>query len=346
MIINKQAISGILDDLIAKEYQVYAPVKYKDTYPLLERINKGSEADLDYGNVEKPPKGILFPQTEKLFEYDVTEEGVKVEESLDKNLKVVIGIRPCDAKAFSMLDKVFSNDEYTDVYYYERRKNTYLIGIGCTQPDSTCFCTSCGTAPMSEEGYDVFLVDIGDKYLVKAVTEKGQKLVSELSGFEKASEGDLEEAQKVATTAAEKVTSTVELDGFKEKLDGMFDSPVWQIIQEKCIGCAACTYLCPTCYCFDINDDAKNAKGERVRDWDSCMFPLFTLHGSGHNPRPTGKERMRQRIMHKFNYFVENCGLPACVGCGRCIKNCPVNLDIREVILQIQAQDNEVRSVK
>lgn len=346
MIINKQDISGILDNLLAKEYQVYAPVKYKETYSVLERITAGSEADFDYTNVKKPPKEILFPQTEDMFKYDVTEEGVQVEEFVDRSLKVIFGIRPCDAKSFTMLDKVFNNDLYQDVYYNERRKNTVLVGIGCAEPEATCFCTSCGTAPMSEEGSDIFLVDIGDKYLVKVVTEKGQKLVSAFGKLEKAAENDYEEAKKAASEAAEKVKSNINLEGLKEKLDGMFDSPVWGTIQEKCLGCAACTYLCPTCHCFDINDDAVDAQGKRVRDWDSCMFPLFTLHGSGHNPRPSGKERMRQRIMHKFRYFVENFGLSACVGCGRCIKNCPVNLDIREVISLIQEQDNEARSVK
>ena len=112
----------------------------------------------------------------------------------------------------------------------------------------------------------------------------------------------------------------------------MYDDPFWDELHLKCLGCGACTYLCPTCHCFDIVDEGNAVRGKRVRNWDTCQFALFTHHTSGHNPRQSGKERMRQRVMHKFNYFVENQGEIACVGCGRCVRNCPVNLDIRAVI--------------
>jgi ferredoxin len=131
------------------------------------------------------------------------------------------------------------------------------------------------------------------------------------------------------------VRSKARTEGLPEKLTHLFDHPVWERIHETCIGCGTCTYLCPTCHCFDISDEKFGSDQARVRLWDSCMYTLFTLHASGHNPRPTGKERMRQRVMHKFNYTVKNWGDIFCVGCGRCVRDCPVNLDIREVVNEL-----------
>lgn len=345
LLISKKEVSSFLDGLI-NNYQVFAPVK-KDGYAEFEQIKAGTDAYLECENTKKPAKQIFFPQSEEMFSYCMTKDGVKVEEKLDETKKVIFGVRPCDAKSLNMLDKVFNNDLYQDVYYAARRKNTILFAIGCNEPNSTCFCTSFGIGPMSEDGADVFMIDTGDSYVVKAVTEKGKEILANAGSFNEASEEDLQQAEKIKEQAVAGITSKVEVTGLKEKLDGMFDSSIWDTLHEKCLGCGACTYLCPTCHCFDITDDAVNAEGERVRNWDSCMFPLFTLHGSGHNPRPTGKERIRQRVMHKFNYFVKNFGETACVGCGRCIKNCPVNLDIREVIGLIQEQqDSEARLVK
>ena len=136
--------------------------------------------------------------------------------------------------------------------------------------------------------------------------------------------------------ARRSIRSSLNIAQIKKALDRDFDNPLWETIHEKCLGCGVCTFLCPTCHCFDILDEGDSTQGERIRIWDSCMFPLFTLHASGANPRPGGKERMRQRVMHKFSYFLDNHEQPSCTGCGRCIRFCPVNLDIREVLGAIQ----------
>ncbi|MCQ2559484.1 MAG: 4Fe-4S dicluster domain-containing protein [Clostridia bacterium] len=331
MIISKNAVAGLLDKLIA-QYQVFAPVK-EGSYSLFKELKSGADADFTAQNSKIPPKGILFPQTEKLFQYSVTEEGANLEECIDSNKKVIFGLRPCDAQSLLLLDNVFKNNKYEDPYYLTRRANTILVGIGCNAPASTCFCTSLGGSPFATKGLDILLTDLGDKYLVEVLTESGKGL---LEG-EAAQAADQDAAAKVKAEAV--VSCTVNLDGLKEKLDVGFDNPVWDTIYEKCVGCGSCTYSCPTCHCFDIVDEAKDCNGCRVRNWDSCMYPLFTLHGSGHNPRTSGKERMRQRLMHKFKYFVDNFEAMACVGCGRCIKNCPVNLDIRQMLADIQGSE-------
>ncbi len=338
MIITKKDIPSFLDSL-RSNYQVFAPVK-QDNYTTFKAINSGSDAVLDYGNSKIPPKGILFPQTEELFRYKVDEKGTHLEETIDKEQKVVFGIRPCDAKSIALLDNVFNNNKYQDPYYLTRRENTVLVGLGCNEPQNTCFCTSVDGGPFDTTNLDILLVDIGDKFVVEVLSDKGKDLLKAATCTD-ASDSDKEAASKAKADA--NVTSKVNIDGLKDKLDNNFYDEIWDYISEKCLGCAACTYSCPTCHCFDIVDEAEDCDGCRVRNWDSCMFPLFTLHGSGHNPRPSGKERFRNRVMHKFKYFVDVNNATACVGCGRCIQNCPVNLDIREVLADIQG--SEARSV-
>jgi sulfhydrogenase subunit beta (sulfur reductase) len=237
-------------------------------------------------------------------------------------------MRPCDSKALLLLDKVFKNDQYRDPYFYERRDNTVIIGVACNKIAPTCFCSSMELSPASSEGADIFLIDLGGSYDVEVITEKGKALFSDLGLSElNAQEQALVDAIKSAQT-----TSQVDISTITEKLDKMFNNAYWDSLQEKCLGCNTCSFSCPTCHCFDISEEVRQNAGSRVRTWDACMAPLFTLHGSGHNPRNSQKARWRQRMMHKFNYFVHNNGDIACVGCGRCIRSCPVNMDMRQVI--------------
>lgn len=177
------------------------------------------------------------------------------------------------------------------------------------------------------------MVKVGENYVLEAVTEKGERL---MQGLNDADHSLLRDKEMLKKKAEESITSRLALEGVTEKLKGMFEDPIWEEITEKCIGCGVCTYLCPTCHCFDIQDEAADNRGERVRNWDSCMFPIFTYHGSGHQPREKKHQRMRQRIMHKFNYYVENFGVIACVGCGRCITECPTNEDLRDNLKKLK----------
>jgi len=182
------------------------------------------------------------------------------------------------------------------------------------------------------KGLTCCLLELKEKYLVIHVTKRREKLFARLDD---ASQEDIDEAEKLKNNAEKMLKPVFEVKNIKEKLDGTFDNPIWEEIHQKCIKCGVCTYLCPACHCFDVQDETVGEKGRRMRNWDSCMFPKFTEHASGHNPRATQKERWRQRIMHKFNYLKENTGLYGCVGCGRCVEYCPVNLDIRKVLKDI-----------
>jgi len=337
-VIEKSKMPILIQEL-TKEHEVFAPVK-KESLVSFEKVSSGNETCLDFQNTKKPPKEVFFPQTEILFTYKVGKKGVEIEEApaLRRNI-VLLGVRPCDARSFVLLDKFFSSGENKDLYYLEKRGNTTIIGLACNHPLSTCFCTSIGGSPFGKEGVDLLLQDLNDKYLIETVTEKGEELIEKFPWLKDAEKADMEKAKRLSEDAEKAIRSKVSIEGVSKKLDRMFDDPIWNQIHQKCLGCGVCTYLCPTCCCFDVLDEAD--RGERVRIWDSCQFPCFTLQGSGHNPRPSGKERMRQRIMHKFNYFVKNFGESFCVGCGRCVRECPVNLDIRETIGTISARQVE-----
>ena len=337
-IIRKKDIASFLDSLL-KDYEVFAPVK-RDEVVAFDRIRSASEAFLDYTNSAKPPKEIALPQAETLFTYSTTDNTASVETPPPQDkLTLLFGIRPCDARSFLLLDKVFNGERYKDVYYLNRRAKMIVVALGCTKPGATCFCTSVGGGPFSSEGSDLLLIDIGDDYIVQIITDKGAKLLEDRR-LGNAGEGELALMRTVIREAKESMSPGIEIDGLKEKLDKMFDDPVWGSLSEKCFSCGVCTYLCPTCYCFDIIDEGRDSGGERIRIWDSCQFPLFTLQASGVNPRPAAKERYRQRIMHKFSYCLDNYGQIGCVGCGRCITECPVNLDIRQVLTTLS--DTEV----
>ncbi|HID31086.1 MAG TPA: 4Fe-4S ferredoxin, partial [Desulfobacterales bacterium] len=194
-------------------------------------------------------------------------------------------------------------------------------------------CTSVGGGPFDEAGLDILLTDTGEGFLAKILTEKGNNLIEAGKVAEAADEALIEKAGAIEREAEGKIISKVDTSKLRE-LDALalYEADFWEEVHFACINCGVCTYLCPTCWCFDIQDETHGQSGVRMRNWDSCMFPLFTLHASGHNPRGEKMQRVRQRFMHKLKYYVDKYknGV-ACVGCGRCVEHCPVNIDIREV---------------
>ncbi len=295
------------------------------------------EFRLDFQNTHLSPKDLFFPQSEKMFEFSTKrgEEGAFILQEIQgkPRPRLVFGIRPCDAKAFFVLDKIFQNDQYTDSYWMDKRQATVLIGLGCNQPCPTCFCTSAGAGPFHEQGLDALAFDLGDRLLLKPLTVRGE-ILKKAEGLAPAADQDEAAALEIQKRAELAIKSQVETDLIdKRTVLELFEAPHWQMVQQRCLNCGVCTFVCPTCHCFDIQDGVHGETGVRLRNWDYCMSWLFTVHGSGHNPRPTKKERVRQRFMHKFKYIpLKRDGELGCVGCGRCITLCPVNIDVRDVV--------------
>ncbi len=322
-------------------YDIYAPFPQDDTWNY-DLVTDPAKVSLDYLNTAQAPKKIIFPQREVFLEFARTEDGApQMTETLpDPAPFIVLGVRPCDAKALTQHDMVFAG-EYTDPYYWARRDKSVLVGLGCaTPPSPNCFCPTVDGSPHSKQGLDILLTDMGANYYVEALTKKGEKLLGAAKTlFKPPTPKDKQTKEKVVKDAAKKIQRQIKnLAEVPPKLKGMFESELWDQEAMSCLRCGICTYLCPTCHCFDISDEVKNAgavQGERVRTWDTCQFPDFTMHSSGHNPRSDKASRLRQRIFHKFQYFVENHKTYQCTGCGRCISLCPVGIDIIEVLNKV-----------
>jgi sulfhydrogenase subunit beta (sulfur reductase) len=331
-IVRKDRLEGFLERLL-EDREVFAPVR-KGGLVTLEMIDSVRDVILEYENTKESPKAAVFPQRETLFGYQAEKGKVALDVPRGKEKEqVLFGIRPCDARGLLLLDRVFGGD-CGDPYYAEKRAKTLVLSLGCVNPNPTCFCHSMGGGPCSPEGSDLFFLDLGDRYMVEVGSDKCEALLED-EAFEDADEKSLALSEKIRKETEASMTPLALNENLKEHLGRLFDDPAWNALAETCLGCGICTYLCPTCHCFDLCDEAAGGTGERIRVWDSCQFPLFTQQASGFNPRPTVKERFRQRIMHKFSYLPETQAMLGCVGCGRCVIECPVNLDIREVMTSL-----------
>lgn len=333
-VVSKGQISELLDKL-AKDYNLFAPVK-DDTMTLFRRVSGSQDVLLDYNNSDISPKGCFLPQNEKTFSYMYTGDSLEINKPEGAQKTVLFGARPCDIKAILTFDPVFEGVKFGDEYYSSKRENTIIIGLSCTKVLSTCFCYAMGGGPCDGTGSDLLLTEIGDKYYVEVNTEKGQALVDAYSQiFAKQDTAQLvKDKDELAKKLSGEFVRKVDLTGVKELMDNNFELPYWSgDDQKKCISCGTCTFVCPTCHCFDIFDfTTGDFTGDRIRCWDSCMYPEYTLEAGGHNPRPSRKERIRNRFMHKIKYHLDRYNMVGCVGCGRCVSKCPVNIDITKII--------------
>ena len=333
--ISKSALGEWLDK-IAEGYELIGPTE-EDGVVQFRPVESSSELTLEYANSLLPPKSLFFPPVEGLFSYQKRGEEIELEQAkpLERD-RVVVGIRMCDVESLLLLDKVFLED-LVDASYKERRDRTALVALACpTPPRSTCFCTSFGIDPLSPEGTDILLTDVGEAYLVDVATDRGKKLV-ELAAdlFVPLSE---EEARALQPPPVE--MPKMDLEELGEKLEGMWEDELWDKLSLPCLGCGICTYVCPTCHCFDIADVGSTTDGIRYRCWDSCMYKDFALMTSGVNPRGSKSERIRNRYFHKFSTFPSRYGTGyACVGCARCLVHCPGGVEITEVMEEILAKE-------
>ena len=304
---------------------------------------EGKEVSLETLKTVKSPKNMFFPQTENMMRFKTEGKNIEIIDDRDeKSPFVLFGIKACDYKAIEVLDKVFLA-EPVDTYYQSRRNATTIVTLACSKPEESCFCKVFGIDATAPQGDVTTWLD--NEYLYwQANTEKGESLtalVKEL--FEEGGEAEVE-AQKAATAAVieQLPFSNLDLSRFKpENLNELFDAKEWEEMSEACLGCGTCTFVCPTCQCFDIRDFKTHEGVIRYRCWDSCMYSDFTLMAHG-NSRTTQMQRYRQRFMHKLVYYPsQNDGLYSCVGCGRCVNKCHQNLNIVKVIKTLGGKAND-----
>jgi sulfhydrogenase subunit beta (sulfur reductase) len=326
--VDKKNLNTFLTAML-KHARVSGPILDKRTGSVvLGDLTAKSAITFDYVNFMLPPKREFFPQCETIARYDAT--GLR-EEAVAGEQVILFGIRPCDAQSFLYLDKVFSDAQFTDPYYRKRRDNACIIALACETAGPACFCSSVGGGASSTAGADIMAFDMGDSLVFETISAKGELFFKKNGAMlRKPSAAEMQKRKKLG--ARNSGAPELRIADAPNSIKKNFNSPVWEAIAETCLGCGACTFLCPTCHCFDLFDDKQDTGGRKLRLHDACMFASFNREASGHNPRSKKSERMRQRVMHKFSYAPENMGAIFCVGCGRCVSNCPSNIDIRETV--------------
>lgn len=325
MLLKKNKINDALE-IIATLGNLYVPGEENGVGKFIP-WEKGAEVNFEGLNTKLPPKDMLFPNTEKMYKYNMGKDQ-HIEEIVENPIQIIMGIKPCDVRSIECMDKVFLEKGFVDNFYSRKRDNITVISMGCVAAGETCFCESMGLNPNFAAGADLMMNDFDDSYYLEALNEKGQKIIEALSSLL------VEGGSRKENTHCSFSTNMTE--DFPEKLKGMFENPIWEEVAGACVGCATCTYVCPTCYCFDIASDNHGAEGTKFRCWDSCMFSDYARMAGGHDPRPSKKERVRNRYMHKLSYFNERYGMNLCVGCGRCVGSCPSSMDITDFINKAQ----------
>ena len=329
---------------IAADQELYLPVSTAG------QTNFGvwredAEVDLDTLKTVKSPKDVFFPQSETL--YTCYREGKKLSvepETLKEQDFVVFGMKACDIKGVEVLDRVFLSDPI-DTFYAARRDHGTIVALACHEPEETCFCKVFGV-DAAHPAADVAAWMVEDTLYWKPETEKGQKLTKKLADLlEKAEDAGsetavAEEEKKIRSIIEELPYSHLSLEGWNgDVLMEKFESPLWEELYKPCLACGTCTFVCPTCQCYDIKDYDTGHGVQRYRCWDSCMYSDFTMMAHGNN-RTSQKERFRQRFMHKLVYFpANNDGMYSCVGCGRCVEKCPASLYIVKVVKAFQENE-------
>lgn len=341
--IAKDKIDSLFE-LIGSKQPLYLPVDNNSGKADFAKWQKGTKLS-EKLKTTRSAKDFFFPKTEHLVSYEMSGKEVKVVDPR-KNVEdfVIFGVRACDARGFTAIDNVYLNMNPVDSYYKNRREHGTVIVLACNEPEKTCFCSTFGIdASLAKPAGDVSCWLADGKYYFEANTDKGKAFVENAkSALEDADTSAVEACRKNIAEKVEKLPfAHLDLSKFQGKdMLKIFNSKIWDKVSEPCVGCGTCTYVCPTCMCFDVRDFATSNGVRQIRCWDSCMYNDFTQMAA-ENPRHTQKERSRQRFMHKLMYYpMAHDGMFSCVGCGRCVENCPVNMNIVKVIKAVNESDD------
>lgn len=325
---------------ISEQNKLYLPVDGKNgaNYELYESGKVLSNAL----NTVRSAKDFFFPQTENLMDFKVDGKNIEVIDTREECEDFVIfGVRACDVRSFDVLDRVFLA-EPVDSYYKNRREHGVIMSLACTRPAETCFCGTFGIDAANPQG-DIVCYKTDDSLYMDAKTEKGEKLLGALKNItEECDNSAADEQKNIIKERLDRLPlKSLSADKFGAgKTDEYFNDPAWGELSQSCLGCGTCTFVCPTCQCYDIKDFNTGHGVKRFRCWDSCMYSDFTKMSAG-QPRLTQLERFRQRFMHKLVYYpTNNDGLFSCVGCGRCLAKCPIQMNIVKVMKTLGGKEN------
>jgi ferredoxin len=313
------------------------------TYRLERRAD---EARFGYAVGPHSWKRFLFPPRVRLWRAKLNGGTPAIdEEPLDETPLAFMGVRSCELHAIEIQDRVFIGGKHVDRDYAARRDGAFLVAVNCFEPGGTCFCTSMGTGPKVQSGYDLALTELLDRehrFLVEAGTDRGAEVLAELGGRSPVA-ADLDAAEASVESAAERMGRSMETFDLRELLARNLEHPRWEEVANRCLTCGNCTLVCPTCFCSAVEDetDLAGEEAERFRVWDNCFSVDYSyIHGG--SVRPSGSSRYRQWMTHKLGTWHEQFGSSGCVGCGRCITWCPVGIDITEEVAAIRATEGSV----
>lgn len=288
-------------------------------------------------------KKCLFPPRSRLWRAQRTGDGFEIEtEKGPAPRYAFIGVRPCDLRAIGVQDRVFLGGDYADDIYKARRENAFIVAVNCGHAGGTCFCVSMGTGPAAESGYDLVLTEVledGHYFVVNAGSKAGAEVLAGIP-WREATEAEVAAARRVVEETASNMGRTLETANIKELLYANYEHPRWEEVAKRCLSCANCTMVCPTCFCSTVEDitDLTGEHAERRRRWDSC-FTMDHSYIHGGSVRSSTMSRYRQWMTHKLATWTDQFGTSGCVGCGRCITWCPVGIDIAEEAIAIRESD-------
>ncbi len=317
--------------------EVHVPKKKSEHSYIYDKMNSPDEIAFEFLRTITPVKKYFMKPVEKLLKYSAETGFIADTEEPDKKI-IIFGLHPCDINSIKILDLALSG-KYVDPYYFNKRKNTIIFGLGC-MPDDKCFCRSMGTDHVTD-GFDLYFVDLNSYFLVNVGSSIGDDFTKEFFDlFEKPEPEDIDEYIERRNYRAKSFKLSLDVSDLPYILDIERESEIWDELGKKCLCCGSCSMVCPTCYCFNVYDriDLDGQRGERFRQWDTCLAKDYTLVAGGHVFRKKRSDRVKNRYYHKQHGFVEEYGRPSCTGCGRCIQYCPTKIHVVEVLNKVMGK--------